>query len=138
MEGTLVDSSVILDILGDDPQWYPWSEEQLARARWKGYLYLNPIIWTEISIGFQRIEELEEALGKLDMRLIVVPREALFLAGKAFVKYKMRSGTKSVPLPDFFIGAHAAIESLPLLTRDPGRIRTYFPTVKLITVESAR
>ncbi|MGA2477440.1 MAG: PIN domain-containing protein [Spirochaetia bacterium] len=138
MEGTLVDSSVILDILADDPRWYPWSEEQLARAKWKGYLYLNPIIWTEISIGFQRIEELEEVLGKLDMHLIAIPREALFLAGKAFVKYKMRRRTKNVPLPDFFVGAHAAIESLPLLTRDPGRVRTYFPAVKLITVESAR
>lgn len=133
MSGVLVDSSVILDVLSDDPTWADWSEKTLLYYSKKmTFLYINPIIYAEISIGFKRIEELESTITAGAFRLIDIPKEALFLAGKAFLKYRRQQGTKLSPLPDFFIGAHAAISRMPLITRDHARIKTYFPTVKLV------
>ena len=133
MEDVLVDSSVILDVFLDDSRWGDWAEATLSRLSSAKALYINPIIYAEVSIGFERIEELEDALLDCGFRMREIPREALFLAGKAFLTYRHRKGKKLFPLPDFFIGAHAAIESLELLTRDVQRIRTYFPTVNILS-----
>lgn len=133
MNGVLVDSSVVLDIFLDDAVWADWSESILSRLEGTHALYINPIIYAEVSVGFKQIEELEDAILGCGYHMLEVPKEALFLAGKVFLQYKKRRGTKSSPLPDFFIGAHAAVESLQLITRDPKRIRTYFPTVSLIS-----
>jgi hypothetical protein len=133
MPGVLVDSSVILDVFLDDPKWAAWSLQELESNAQLHELHINPIIYTEVSIGFQRIEDLEAALVSAGFRFLPIPKEALFLAGKAYLNYRQRKGVKRSPLPDFFIGAHAAVQELALLTRDPGRVRTYFPTVKLIS-----
>jgi len=132
MNPVLVDANVLLDIFCDDPTWADWSETQLNRAAEEFDLVINPVIYAEVSIGFQRIEELETALGQGGFQLMETPREALFLAGKAFLRYRRHLGEKRSPLPDFFIGAHAAVCSIPLMTRDATRYRTYFPTVALI------
>lgn len=134
--GTIVDSNVLLDILTEDPAWVEWSTTALAQAAESGPLYINPIIYSEVSIRFTTVEALETALPPTDYRRQAIPWEAAFLAGKAFIDYKRSSGTKSRPLPDFFIGAHAAVASLDLLTRDTGRYRTYFPTVSLISPDT--
>ena len=133
MPGVLVDSSVILDVFLDDPKWAAWSLQELESNAQLHELLIDPIIYTEVSIGFQRIEDLEAALVSAGFRFLPIPKEALFLAGKAYLKYRQRKGVKRSPLPDFFIGAHAAVQELALLTRDPARVRTYFPTVKLIS-----
>jgi predicted nucleic acid-binding protein len=133
MSGLLVDSNVILDILLDDPVWAEWSERTLSRYGETCDLLINPIVYTELSIGFKRIEELEEAIAIADFQMLEIPKEALFLAGKAFLQYRRNKGTKSSPLPDFFIGAHAAVLHVDLITRDVARYRTYFPTVNLIS-----
>ena len=130
MQGVLVDSSVLLDVFENDPVWADWSEAALATHSDGLTLFVNPVIYAEVSIGFQRIEELEEAFAGFGMRMLPIPKEALFLAGKAFLQYRR---SKASPLPDFFIGAHAAVDSLLLLTRDVKRIKTYFPTVKTIS-----
>ena len=132
MKGILVDSNVILDVFLDDRQWGNWSESMLEEYSNQTQLYINPIIYSEISIGFRKIEELEYSISEAGFQLIEIPKEALFLAGKAFIKYKRRKGVKDSPLPDFFIGAQAAVLGLDLLTRDVSRYRSYFPTVKLI------
>ena len=132
MKGVLVDSNVILDVFLDDRQWGNWSESMLEEYSSQTQLYINPIIYSEISIGFKKIEELEYSISEAGFQLVEIPKEALFLAGKAFIKYKKRKGTKDSPLPDFFIGAQAAVLGLDLLTRDVSRYRSYFPTVKLI------
>ena len=133
MNGVLVDSNVILDVFLDDPDWAEWSEMMLNQHSASGPLYINSIIYAEISIGFARIEELDAAIAMAGFHILELPKEALFLAGKAFLNYRRNQGTKTSPLPDFFIGAHAAVLDLPLLTRDTARYHTYFPTVKLIT-----
>jgi predicted nucleic acid-binding protein len=133
MKDVLVDSSVILDIFLDDPEWGDWSEGVLSKLSETRSLCINPIIYTEISIGFEKIEELEKALEACGLKMTAIPREALFLAGKAYVKYRKGKGKKVAPLPDFFVGAHAAVEGLELVTRDVRRIRTYFPSVKIIS-----
>jgi len=133
MPGVLVDANVILDVILDDPQWYTWSVAELEGSAERDRLLINPIIYSEVSIGFQRIEELDAALASAGFTMVPLPKEALFLAGKAFLKYRRSGGVKRSPLPDFFIGAHAAVHKLALLTRDPARVRTYFPTVKLIS-----
>ena len=133
MADVLVDSNVLLDVLEEDPRWYEWSSMQLQRAADQCSLLINPIIYAEISIGFQRIEELEQTLSAEFFQRVPLPWEAAFLAGKCFIRYRKLGGTKSSPLPDFFIGAHAAVSGLTLLTRDAARYRTYFPTLKLIT-----
>jgi predicted nucleic acid-binding protein len=130
--GTLVDSNVLLDILTEDPVWEGWSTDALANAAETGPLYINPIVYAEISIRFTTVEALEDALPHQDYRRAPIPWAAAFLAGKVFLDYRRSKGTKSRPLPDFFIGAHAATAGLDLLTRDVGRYRTYFPTVSLL------
>jgi predicted nucleic acid-binding protein len=129
----LVDSNVLLDILEEDANWYEWSSTQLQKAADHSTLIINPIIYAEVSIGFRRIEELEKALPADFFQRRELPWEAAFLAGKCFMRYRQLGGTKRSPLPDFFIGAHAAISGLTLLTRDATRYRTYFPSLQLIT-----
>ena len=134
MKGVLVDSNVILDLFLDDVQWADWSETVLAEYSNSGKLFISSIIYTEVSIGCARIETLEAALDRGGFQLLAIPKEALFLAGKAFLRYRRgNQGTKRSPLPDFYIGAQAAVLGLPLITRDPSRYRTYFPSVQLIT-----
>lgn len=133
MQDVLVDSSVVLDVFLDDPEWADWSEGTLSKLSETRSLCINPIIYTEISIGFERIEELEKAVGECGLKMAGIPREALFLAGKAYGRYRKGRGKKVAPLPDFFIGAHAAVEGLELVTRDVRRIKTYFPSVKIIS-----
>ena len=133
MNGVLVDSNIILDIFLNDPKWADWSESILEKYVQNATLYINAIVYAEISIGFGKIEDLESAVQRTGFRMLEIPKEALFLAGKAFLKYKQRSGSKRTPLPDFFIGAHAAVLKLDLITRDVTRYRSYFPTVKLIS-----
>jgi predicted nucleic acid-binding protein len=133
MNGLLVDSNVILDIFLDDPNWGEWSEETLNQYGASHELFINSIIYTELSIGFNRIEELEGAIEIAGFQMLEMPKEALFLAGKAFLQYRRNKGVKSSPLPDFFIGAHAAVLNVALITRDTARYRTHFPTVNLIT-----
>jgi predicted nucleic acid-binding protein len=130
--GILVDSNVLLDVLEEDPQWHAWSSTALASAADQGPLIINPVIYAEVSVGFERIEVLEALLLPEDFVRAPLPWEAAFLAGKCFLTYRRRGGVRSSPLPDFFIGAHAAVEGLTLLTRDTRRYRTYFPTVSLI------
>jgi len=129
----LVDSNVLLDVLEEDENWYEWSSTQLQKAADSSTLIINPIIYAEISVGFKLIEELEAALPMDFFQRKPIPYEAAFLAGKCFIRYRKLGGTKHAPLPDFFIGAHAAISGLTLLTRDAARYRTYFPSLKLIT-----
>ena len=136
MSGVLVDSNVILDVYTDDALWADWSESVLNQYHTSHILYINPVIYAEISIGFDRIEDLESSIMASDFKFLPIPKEALFLAGKAFLQYQRRQGNKTSPLPDFFIGAHAAVADLLLMTRDPARMRTYFPTVPLITPTS--
>ncbi len=128
----LVDSNVLLDVLTEDPSWFEWSASQLAKCVEKDILVINPLIYAEISIGFERIEELERALPADTFIREPLPWEAAFLAGKCFMIYKKRKGMKTSPLPDFYIGAHAAVMGYVLLTRDSRRYRTYFPKLKLI------
>jgi hypothetical protein len=133
MRGLLVDSNVLLDVFEDDPVWGQWSEDMLEQYSTTHILCISPIIYAEISVGFERIEELEEAIIDSGVRMLQIPREALFLAAKVFVEYRRRRGIKLSPLPDFFIGAHAAVGRFELLTRDVSRYKTYFPTVKLVS-----
>ena len=133
MKGVLVDSNIVLDVFLNDPRWAGWSESKLDEYDQLGILYINSIIYSEISIGFKRIEDLESAIAKAGLQMLEIPKEALFLAGKAYIKYKKRKGTKRTPLPDFYIGAQAAVHNLDLITRDISRYQSYFPTVKLIT-----
>jgi len=129
----LVDSNVILDIFEDDPVWFNWSVQILDEYAPCNNLCINPVIYTEISIGFTRIEDLEKAIFECNFTIIDIPKEALFLAGKAFLKYRRTKGNKTTPLPDFFIGAHAAILGIKIITRDVKRIKYYFPTVGIIS-----
>lgn len=128
----LVDSNVILDVATDDARWGEWSAQALEAAADRCTLVINPIIYAEVSIGYKRIEDLDHGLPLGVFRRDALPYEAGFLAGKAFLQYRRRGGGKKLPLPDFFIGAHAAIAGFRLLTRDAARYRTYFPTVELI------
>ena len=129
----LVDSNVILDIVTEDEKWFPWSSQALAKYAETHTLVINPIIYAEVSVGFDRIEDVEEVLPSAFFRRDPIPWEAAFLAAKSFLAYRRRRGKKSSTLPDFFIGAHAAVAGIPLLTRDITRYRTYFPKVKIIT-----
>jgi len=133
MKGVLVDSNIILDVFLNDLKWADWSESKLEEYSHYSTLYINTIIYSEISIGFKLIEDLENAISKVGFQMLEIPKEALFLAGKAYLKYKRGKGVKRSPLPDFFIGAHAAVLNLDLLTRDVSRYQSYFPTVKFIS-----
>ena len=128
----LVDSNVLLDVMTGDAAWMTWSSAALARARREGPVAINPIVYAEVSIGYHRIEELDSALPLDGFVRLDLPYAAAFLAGKCFVSYRRAGGTRRSPLPDFFIGAHAAVDRMALLTRDAMRYRTYFPTLRLI------
>jgi predicted nucleic acid-binding protein len=128
----LIDSSVLLDVMTRDPRWAAWSEEKLAWHAERDLLAINPIIYTEVSLHFASIEELDDALSPTEFLRLPLPYEAGFLAARCYLRYRRRGGRRGAPLPDFYIGAHAAIESLALLTRDVSRYRTYFPSLQLI------
>ena len=132
MPRVLVDTNVLLDVATEDPRWLEWSAKHLAAAMLSDGLALNPIIYAEFSVHYAAIEEVEGALSGLDLERLAIPYEAAFLAGKVFKRYRERGGQRNAPLPDFFVGAHAAVEGLPLLTRDARRYREYFPRLKLI------
>lgn len=133
MTATLVDSNVLLDLFTRDPTWYDWSAQAVAEAANTSRIVINVIIYAEASVRFSRIEDFEEALAVPAIDREPIPYEAAFLAGKMYGIYKRRRGNKTSPLPDFFIGAHAAVSGYRLITRDPGRVRTYFSQVRLIT-----
>jgi len=135
MNGILIDSCVLLDLFTNDPNWVEWSENILEQYSLTNTLYINSIVYTEVSIGFNRIEEIEGAIAELDIKVLEIPREALFLAGKIFLKYRKNEGPKISTLPDFFIGAHASISKFDLITRDTSKFKTYFPQTKLIYPE---
>jgi hypothetical protein len=128
----LVDSNVLLDLMTEDTRWLSWSAEAVEKAADRFRLVINPIIYAEVSIRFSRIEELEAALPKAIFDREAIPYEAAFLAGKSFLIYRQRGGTRRSPLPDFFIGAHAAVAGYRVLTRDRTRYRSYFPRLPLI------
>jgi predicted nucleic acid-binding protein len=130
---TLVDSSVLLDVLTDDPVWGERSSAALARAADAGRLAINPIVYAEVSVGFERVEELEAALPEHVFTRLPLPWAAGFLAGKCFARYRRAGGERRSPLPDFYIGAHAAVAGLSLLTRDARRFRTYLPRLAVST-----
>ena len=132
MSGTLVDGNVILDIVTDDAEWGNWSAARLADAAEAGMLAINPIVYAEVSVGFDRIEDVEDVLPQTYYRRLPLPYEAAFLAGQCFIEYRRRGGARRSPMPDFYIGAHAALAGLTLLTRDATRYRAYFPTLRLI------
>lgn len=131
--GILVDSNVLLDIATDDLNWGKWSRSALAECAEYLALVINPIIYAEVSIGFSTIESLEIALPRTVYQREPLPWEAGFLAGKCFLNYRRRGGRRQTPLPDFYIGAHAAVGSLALLTRDASRYQTYFPRVEILS-----
>ncbi len=132
MRPVLVDSNIILDIASEDKRWGIWSAEALATAANEAVLVINPLVYAEVSIGYPNIEDLEMALPVSLFRRDELPYEAAFLAGKCFLTYRRRGGARRSPLPDFYIGAHAAVADFRLLTRDAGRYQSYFPTVDLI------
>jgi predicted nucleic acid-binding protein len=130
---TLVDSCVLLDLALEDPTWAEWSANALVAAADEGPLAINPIIYAEVSVGYSAVEDLDTLLPAEDYRREALPYQAGFLAGKAFIRYRRAGGAKRSPLPDFYIGAHAAVAGYRLLTRDKARYATYFPKVRLIT-----
>ncbi|MBL1277639.1 MAG: PIN domain-containing protein [Ectothiorhodospiraceae bacterium] len=132
MNGVLVDSCVLLDLFTNDANWADWSEDILEQYSQTNSLYINSIVYTEVSIGFEKVEEVEQAVSVLGIKVLEMPREALFLTGKVFLKYRKNKGTKNSPLPDFFIGAHASVSKFELITRDSDKYKKYFPQVKLI------
>jgi predicted nucleic acid-binding protein len=129
---TLVDSNVLLDIIQEDPRWAEWSAERLAEAFNRGIVVINPIIFAEVALAFDSQEDLNAHFRPGEYERQPLPWHAAMLAARAFANYRRRGGSKTAPLPDFYIGAHAEVESLTLLTRDAARYRTYFPKVKLI------
>lgn len=128
----LVDTSVLFDILNDDSEWADWSQAALEGALGTGPVFINDIIYAELSVRFDSVERIDAAVAGLSLQHAAIPKAALLLAGRAFQRYRARGGTKNGVLSDFFIGAHAAVEGWPLLTRDPPRVRSHFPTVELI------
>jgi predicted nucleic acid-binding protein len=129
----LVDTNILLDIVTENASWADWSYRALSEARTRDALAINDIVYAEMSVGYERIEDVDTFLAQTGLAIERVPRPALFLAGRAYKEYRRSTGTKTGVLPDFFIGAHAAIEGAELLTRDPRRIRNYFPTVTLVS-----
>ena len=134
--GTLVDSCILIDVLADDPRWADWSLEQLERAGQQAPLVINPLILAEVSPRFERVADLEAALAGLPLVRQPLPWDAAFLAGQAFKVYRLGRGAKTSPMPDFYIGAHALVENLQLLTRDAPRYRSYFPRLRIIAPET--
>ena len=133
MIATLVDTNVLFDYLSEDEDWFDWSVSMLGRAAERGTIVINPMVFAELSVRYDRMEALDSALPADYFVRAPLPFEAAFLAAKVFDRYKRRGGVKSSPLPDFFIGAHAAVTGMTLLTRDARRYRTYFPKLRLIT-----
>jgi predicted nucleic acid-binding protein len=127
----LVDTNILVDIINDDPLWAEWSQREVTRAAVREELAINDIIYAELSVRYETIEVLDEMLREVELASVAIPRHALFLAGKAFQQYRLAGGTKT-GVPDFFIGAHAVVFDSMLITRDPGRYRTYFPGIALI------
>jgi predicted nucleic acid-binding protein len=132
MNAVLVDSNVLFDILTTDARWQPWSSRALEQAAEEGRLVINPIVYAELSVGFDTIEEVDSALPPTIFDREPIPYAAAFLAAKAYAAYRRRAGNKTSPLPDFYIGAHAAVSGYRVLTRDTARYRTYFPKLTLI------
>lgn len=132
MPTTLVDSNVLIDIMTEDDEWFDWSTHALEQAAESGRLVINPVIYAEVSIGFSAIEELDDAIPPEHFSREALPWNAAFLAGRAFVRYRRRGGVRVHPLPDFYIGAHAALAGYTLLTRDARRYRTYFPKLRVV------
>jgi predicted nucleic acid-binding protein len=128
----LVDTNVLVDVLQNDPQWADWSISQMRAQASLHALVINPIIYAEVSLSFSTLEALDDVVGTLALELREIPRPALVLAAKAYAQYRRRGGSKRQVLPDFFIGAHAAVEGWPLLTRDANRFKTYFPTLEVL------
>jgi len=137
MNGVFVDSCVLLDLFTNDSNRADWSENILDRYSQTNTLYINSIVYTEVSIGFNKIEEVENAINELGIKVLEIPREALFLTGKVFLKYRKNKGSKNLPLPDFFIGAHATVSKFELITRDPAKYKAYCPQLTLIQPDSA-
>ena len=135
MTAVLIDSNVLLDVMTEDATWSAWSGEAIERAADRYRLVINPVIYAEVSIRYSRIEELDRAVPKTMFDREAIPYEAAFLAGKSFLTYRRRGGTKRSPLPDFFIGAHAAVAGYRLMTREVARYRSYFPKLPLIAPE---
>jgi hypothetical protein len=131
MTAVLVDTNVLLDLFSGDPDWVTRSAAAISASADEATLVINPIIYAELAVGIASIEQLDQFLGE-DFRRDPLPWDAAFLVGKAFLQYRRRGGIKTAPLPDFFIGAHAAVRQMPILTRDPKRYASYFPTVRLI------
>lgn len=129
---TLVDSNVILDLVTADAVWSAWSLEQLEEAALRGRLFINDVIYAELSVRYGRIEDLDSMIDQATLTIAPIPRSALFLAGKAFVQYRRSGGQRTGVLPDFFVGAHAAAQGWRLLTMDAPRFRTYFPTLDIV------
>ena len=129
----LVDTNVLVDVLEDDPQWSEWSVRQLRAQSKIHRLAINPIIYAELSLTFSTAEALDQAIEDLDLAMVDIPRPALFLAGKAFIRYRRQGGTRTNVLGDFFIGAHAAVSGLVVLTRDTRRYASYFPSVVMVS-----
>jgi predicted nucleic acid-binding protein len=127
----LVDSCIITDLGDPDSEWFEWSASTLERLDEDNRFVINPVIYTECSVAYETIEEVESLFSTLSFDYLDIPREALFLAGRAFIRYRRRGGSKNNVLPDFFIGAHAAVDNYPIVTRDKGRFSSYFPTVNL-------
>jgi predicted nucleic acid-binding protein len=134
----LVDSNIILDIATEDKRWFGWSNKTLTGLSAANMFVVNPIIYSEVSVGFEKIEDLEDVLDPRLFRRDQIPWEAAFLAGKCFLQYRRQGGKRDAPLPDFFIGAHAAVSKMQLLTRDEVRYRTYFPTITIISPKTTR
>ncbi len=132
MSSTLVDTNVLLDVVTDDPNWADWSVRALDAASLGGPLLINDVIYAELSVRFAAIEELDAVIDEAGIGHAATPRAALFLAAKAFHRYRAKGGGRTGVLPDFFIGAHASVDGLVLLTRDTGRYRTYFPKLKIV------
>jgi hypothetical protein len=128
----LVDTNVLLDVLQDDAEWAPWSIAQLRSQSRLHTLGVNAVVYAELSLSYSTMEALDAVMRRMELKLLELPRAALFLAGKAFIEYRRRGGARAQVLPDFFIGAHAAVLECPLLTRDARRFRTYFPTLAVI------
>lgn len=128
----LVDTNVLLDLVTDDPDWSEWSLARLEEAALAGPILINDVVYAETSLRYERIEDLDAMIALAGIEMATTPRAALFLAGKAFTRYRAAGGTRTGILPDFFIGAHAAVEGLPLLTRDASRYRSYYPNIRLI------
>ena len=128
----LVDTNVLVDVLQDEPQWAEWSISQLRAQAKVHELAINPIIYAEMSLSFSTIEVLDAVVNQMELTVREIPKPALFLAAKAFAQYRRRGGNKTQVLPDFFIGAHAAVQGWPLLTRDASRFRTYFPSLAVL------